>query len=182
MDNDSIHSDFPKAASSSWNLQSSVLEYHRFLLEDQMAWGFQRHKFILFDNSYKHFDFLTMGISPDLAVGCLVECQVSHHCSVMEHGRCCSGWETVKYGVPQGSILGPLLFPLYINDLPSVLNTDNKLLLYADDTSILVSGTNIDEIQGRSKLVLNSLNYWFTCNGLSLNLKTTKVLKFDTSN
>jgi hypothetical protein len=55
----------------------------------------------------------------------------------MEHGRCCSGWETVKYGVPQGSILDPLSFLLHINDLPSVLNTDNKLLLlYADDTSI----------------------------------------------
>jgi hypothetical protein len=49
-------------------------------------------------------------------------------------------------------------------------------------TSILVSDTNIYEIQERSKLVLNSQNYRFTCNGLSLNLKKTKVLKFDTSN
>jgi hypothetical protein len=47
---------------------------------------------------------------------------------------------------------------------------------------IQVSGTNIDEIQERSKLMLNSINYWFTCNHLSLNLKKTKVLKFDTSN
>jgi hypothetical protein len=69
----------------------------------------------------------------------------------------CSDWGTVKYGVPQGSILGLLLFLLYINDLLSAISTDNKLLLYADDTSIVVSGINIDEIQERSKLLLNSL-------------------------
>jgi hypothetical protein len=80
-----------------------------------------------------------------------------------------------------GSILGPLLFLLYINDLPSALSTDDKVLLYADDTSILVSGTN-DEIQLRSKLMLNSLSHWFTCNGLSSNVKKTKLLKFDTIN
>jgi hypothetical protein len=62
------------------------------------------------------------------------------------NGKCYSGWETVKYGVPQGSILGPLLFLSYINDLPTALSTDNKVLLYVDDTSILVLGTNIDEI------------------------------------
>ncbi|PNF22769.1 hypothetical protein B7P43_G06670 [Cryptotermes secundus] len=96
--------------------------------------------------------------------------------------KCCSGWEIVEYGVPQGSILGPLLFLLYINDLSSALNTDDRLLLYADDTSIVVSGIDIDEIQVRSNLVLNSLSRWFAVNGLSLNLKKTKVVKFDTTN
>jgi hypothetical protein len=66
--------------------------------------------------------------------------------------------------------------------LLSALSTDNKVLLYADDTSILVSSTNIDEIQLRSKLMLNSLSHWFTCNCLSLNVKKTKLLKFDTIN
>ena len=82
--------------------------------------------------------------------------------------------------MPQGSILVPLLFLLYINDLPSALSTDNKSLLYADDTSILASGININEIQERSKLMLNSLSQWFKYNGLSLNLRKTKVLKFET--
>jgi hypothetical protein len=98
------------------------------------------------------------------------------------NGKFCSGWEIVKYGVPQSSILGPLLLLLYINDLPSALSTDNKVLLYADDTNILISGTNIYEIQLRSKLMLNSLSYWFTCNGLSQNVKKTKLVKFDTTN
>jgi hypothetical protein len=62
------------------------------------------------------------------------------------------------------------------------LNTDIKLLLYADDTSVLVSGDNIHEIQTKFSHVLNSLNLWFTRNGLSLNMKKTKVLKFETIN
>jgi hypothetical protein len=95
-------------------------------------------------------------------------------------GKCCSSWGTVKNGVPQGFILGPLLFLIYIIDLLSVQSTNNKILLYADDTSILVSGTNINEIQVRTKLILNSLSQWFKCNSLSLNLK--KVSTFDTIN
>jgi hypothetical protein len=85
-------------------------------------------------------------------------------------GKCCSSWGTVKYGVPQGSILGPLLFLIYINDLPSVQSTNNKLILYADDTSILVSGTNINEIQVKTKLILNTLSQWLKFNGLSQSL------------
>jgi hypothetical protein len=45
-----------------------------------------------------------------------------------------------------------------------------------------VSGINIDELQERSKLMLNSLSQWFKCNGLYLNLRKTKVLKFETIN
>jgi hypothetical protein len=62
------------------------------------------------------------------------------------------------------------------------INADIKLLLYADDTSVLISGNNLHEIQAKSRIVLNTLNHWFTSNGLSLNLKKTKVLKFETTN
>jgi hypothetical protein len=53
-----------------------------------------------------------------------------------------SKWETIKCGVPQGSILGLLFFLFYINDLPTILNKDNSMLLYADDTSIIITYTD----------------------------------------
>jgi hypothetical protein len=49
-----------------------------------------------------------------------------------------SNWDIVKHGVPQGSILGPLLFLLYINDLPQIINCLSKPILFADDTLVLL--------------------------------------------
>jgi len=53
-----------------------------------------------------------------------------------------SKWELLKCGVPQGSILGPLFFLIYMNDLPTIVNNDNKMVLFADDTSIIITDTN----------------------------------------
>ena len=51
-----------------------------------------------------------------------------------------SKWERIKNGVLEGSILGPLFFLLYINDLPKIITKNNSMVLFADDTSLLING------------------------------------------
>ena len=59
-----------------------------------------------------------------------------------ENSNKVSDWATVRHGVPQGSILGPLLFLLYINDLPRIINKTSTPIIFADDTSILFTHSN----------------------------------------
>jgi hypothetical protein len=64
------------------------------------------------------------------------------------------------------SILNPLLFLMYLNDLPLGINIDYKLLLYTDDTSVLISGPDFQEVQSKSLNALDSINKWCMTIGL----------------
>lgn len=83
----------------------------------------------------------------------------------------------VTCGVPQGSILGPLLFLLYINDINLV--SDKVLpILFADDSNIFIHGKNIDEMIRIMNLELSKLDEWVIANKLSLNIEKTKFMIF----
>jgi hypothetical protein len=55
-----------------------------------------------------------------------------------------STWKELNQGVPQGSILGPILFHIYIKNLPKLASIVSKILLYADDISVIVTGPNLE--------------------------------------
>ena len=87
-----------------------------------------------------------------------------------------SSEESVSCGVPQGSILGPLLFTLYVNDMSSAVNCD--LCLYADDSMLLVSGKNVNEIEKTLESEMNEISKWLQENKLSLHLGKTESILF----
>ena len=87
------------------------------------------------------------------------------------HYFACMALATVTSGVPQGSILGPILFICFTNDLPEVFN-NCKIMSYADDTQILVSAKTGKQIED----LINSAQNWYTENSLLNNASKTEVM------
>ena len=94
-------------------------------------------------------------------------------------GETKSNFTNTSTGIPQGSILGPLLFSIYINDLITVSEKFN-FLMYADDTTLYFNVENFtqNKFEKECKLELTKLTNWLQYNKLSLNIEKTKCLHF----
>ena len=89
-----------------------------------------------------------------------------------------SEWTKIRYGVQQDSISGLLLFPVYINNLPKTIEHKAIPILFAEDTSILITSPNNIQFQSDLNIVFGQLNKLFKANVLSLNFDKTYFTQF----
>lgn len=102
---------------------------------------------------------------------------VSYNAQTKTVARVQSSFEKVQLGVPQGSILGPLLFLIYLNELPNIV--DVPCTLYADDVTLLFSNENTYEnMQEHINSVLTNILKWLNSLNLRVNLDKTKLIQF----
>lgn len=97
-------------------------------------------------------------------------------------GNCVSDCVEVSYGVPQGSVLGPTLFLVYLNDLCDMRIPNAKVFSYADDTAIVINGDTWESVKSRTELALENVDKWLRNNILTLNATKTNYVCFSIYN
>ena len=119
---------------------------------------------------------LKLYLKNDSTISFLSSYLSNRHQTVYSNGSF-SSLKTVSYGVPQGSVLGPTLFCLYINDLPlSLSQSDAVLDLFADDSTLHTINKDVSFIQNSLQISLNDVQLWCKKNKMALHPKKTKSM------
>ena len=147
-------------------------EYTGMILIDlQKAFDTIDHKILL--NKLKNIGLSESAIS-------WIRSYLTHRVTFVEIEGYKSSERDIKCGVPQGSILGPLLFLIYVNDMSQAVSCD--LLLYADDSCLTVTHKEVKYIEDTLNNNLSSLCDWLVDNKLSIHLGKTESILFGTIN
>ena len=88
-----------------------------------------------------------------------------------------SNFQLINTGVPQGSVLGPILYLIYVNDVPNISNLFSQCL-FADDTDLIFQSSCKDDLLYKTNVGLNQFYSWCCVNRLSINISKTKIMLF----
>ena len=92
--------------------------------------------------------------------------------------NCSSSLMDITTGVPQGSVLGPLFFVIYVNDIINCTGNSVKVIMFADDTNIFISSLSLDDLYEQANEILLKLRRYIDTNYLHINLKKSKYMCF----
>ena len=107
----------------------------------------------------------------------LIESYLSNRKQKVRIGSHESDLGIIDTGVPQGTILGPLLFLLYVNDLVAKMS-ENSILSYADDTAVIAKGKTWKDVENQMNKYLKEVSIWLRLNKLTLNIQKTVYTTF----
>lgn len=107
----------------------------------------------------------------------LLKSYLDSRCQIVKYGGKSSEEGDLNIGVPQGSILGPILFLIYINDLP-MINTGAGITIFADDTTLSFTDNTLEGSLNGSMIAQAEAEQWFSANRLLLNKEKSKKIVF----
>lgn len=87
----------------------------------------------------------------------------------------------ISTGVPQGTVIGPILFLIYINNISKIINPEDDIISYADDTALIYQGKTWTEVYSNAEISIKKIHSWLNVSLLSLNTTKTKFLTFTIS-
>jgi len=106
---------------------------------------------------------------------------LSNRTQIVKGGDLVSSSRTVFTGVPQGLIIGPILYLIYINDIHMKLTMSSSLKMYADDLTLHSSGFKVNEIKNALQENIDIVEKWFNMNNMKLNPNKSKCMLIGTS-